>query len=255
MKVFEIITEKANIPKTGVMNRFERYFKARELVKQRRASQIAKRLSDWGFKIKFWRGLLWILGITVAVEELVRNLYAADEMFAEGTIQDENELTEYKEFMWGQFVLTVLTPAIVTKLKITKIVMWVARVIISAMTAAGTVVASPTGVGAAAGAAALVAEQAFFTSLQLFLQSETATKFLAERLFKPLVWLGTVPHEVWDALKTQVTGTTSYQSAVQKRDAANAQKPAGAQVGTTTPAAPAKPAATDNRSYTDRELY
>jgi hypothetical protein len=264
MKISDLITEKSQLPKTGGMyNSMVRLHKAVQIRKQRKNDQIEKKLAKWAEKIKWWNKFLWILGLTTAIEELLRHSYIAEDMYATGEIDSPEALQQYREFLWGQFVLTTLTPTLVSKLKITSIVMFIVRVIITAMTAAGAIVVSPTGIGAVGGAAVLVAEQAFFTGLQMFLQSEMATNFLAERLFKPLVWLGTVPEAIWNELAEKVTGTNAYQDAAKKQAAT--PQPATKPVSSTPAVAQANDYAAATKqldaqpeptgSILDREIY
>ena len=214
------VAGRSGLAKTGsIVNKWDRLQKAIDLTKARKAAQLSQQVSAWTSRLGPWFWAFRILGVATAVEELVRNSYAAEDLFAEGEIEDENQLRDYRQFLWGQFLASFLIPALLSKMKMAQIVAWVARLLVTIATGAGgAIIGVGTGGAAAAGAvAAIIAEQTFFTALQIWLQMPSTTKWLADNLFYPLVMIGKIPENIWDMLVKEVTGTDAYDDAKEKR--------------------------------------
>lgn len=146
-----------------------------------------------------WRKLLWILGLVTAIVELWTDLTALEEFYEAGKSKDNKEynLTAFQEdrqFRIGVFEVAVLTPWLLSKLRIARIVTFVARIIVSIATAGAT--------AATFGAAAVVfmAEQAFFTWFQWWLGSDEGLKWLHENLLMPLVLFGKIGDNAFQQL-------------------------------------------------------
>ena len=261
------VAGRSGLTKTGGMwNKFDRYKKAIDLNKARTAAQANQAVAKWTSRLGPWFWLFRILGVVAVTEELIRNIYGAEDLYARGEM-DDADLKNYRQMLWGQYVATFLIPALLSRLKIATIVSWVARWIVTMATGtAGAIAGVGTAGAAAAGAvAAVIAEQVFFTALQLWLQSPSTAKWLAEHCFHELVMLGTIPENLWDLIANAVTGTDAYQYAKEKRKTTPPSEKT--KTDTDTPAADNKlsrysnatgtimPSNTGNTSLQSQELY
>jgi uncharacterized membrane protein YeaQ/YmgE (transglycosylase-associated protein family) len=202
-----------------ITNKIERMNAAIELKKSRKAAQIAKKVNAWkqllnNYKFTY---VLWILGIADATYELKERLSAAEEGYADGDFTEE-DLRDYRQYAFGIYTASFLIPALLSKLKIARIAGWIARILISGATLVGTAFTAPTVAGAVGGVAAFVAEQAFFTALQIWLSQPSTATWLAHNLFEPLIIVGKLPENFWNFLRDEVSGTDAYKDAIQAKE-------------------------------------
>ena len=220
------IAGKSGLAKTGgVWNKWDRFQKAIDINKARKATRVAASVGKWKVRLGPWFTVLRILGVATAATELVTNVYTAEEMFADGELTSEKQLRDYRQFLWGVFLAQILIPNIVRYQRVVVVITWLARFLVTAITGAGTIITSPTGAGAAAGVSALVAEQVFFTALQAWLQMPSTVQWMADHIFQPLIWIGTIPENTWNLLAKEVTGSDAYDDALEKRKTTPKKEP------------------------------
>jgi hypothetical protein len=164
--------------------------------------------------------ILDLLGIGALIVTALVKLRAVEELYTTGQISEER-YHDAREWYLGMFEVQLLIPAIVSKMRIAKIVGFVARLIVSLITLGGSVF----GVTAPAALAALVAEQAFFTWLQWFLTTDTATKWLSQYFAMPIMTGGKLLDGAWDALLDHYKGAEQKKAVTPQKGTAGAAKP------------------------------
>ena len=164
--------------------------------------------------------VLDILGIGALIINALVKLNAVEELYTTGQISEER-YHDAREWYLGMFEVQILIPAIVSKMRIAKVVGFVARMIVSIITLGGSVF----GVTAPAALAALVAEQAFFTWLQWFLTTDTATQWLSKYFAMPIMTGGKLLDGAWDALLDHYKGAEKKKAVTPQKGTAGSPKP------------------------------
>lgn len=222
MKITEVISEASSLPGAGSLGKagtskstlrslgasslkFRRIF---TIISRRRAasaSRAAQTVDKMTKRLGPWMMLLRIIGVATACYELWEDLDAAQAAYEAGEIESESELREFRQFYTGVFVASILAPAVAKMLVNSRYVVWVARFIVRVV-GLGTSVLT---VGASV--AALIATEAFFTFLTVWLNSDAAKDWMSNYLLKPLILVGSVPETAWSML------TGYYEKADKKR--------------------------------------
>jgi hypothetical protein len=156
--------------------------------------------------------LLRLLGIAEACYELWNNLGEAEAMYTDGEL-DQAKLQDFRQFYTGVFIAQVVVPAVIRALANSRYVVWIARLLVKVVTLGSSVAT------AGASIVALIASEAFFTWLTMWLGSKAAVDWMSNTLMEPLILLGTVPEAAWSSL------TSYYEKTDVKRVAGG--KPTG----------------------------
>lgn len=227
MKIHEIISESEQRPTPLVLSESASNVAAavmatpkvgdtmRKVLKWRRMKKKASGMwaAKWTNKIgKPLMGVLWLLGLTAACYDLWDNLGAAEEMYTEGEI-DEDQLRDFRQFYTGLFMTQLVVPAVAKALVTSRYVTWIARTIIRIIEVGTGVLTAGTSL------VAMVATEAFFTWFTWWLGTTTAKDWLAQHVLGPLILVGSIPETAWSML------TDYYGKADQKRVAKG--KPSG----------------------------
>lgn len=176
-----------------------------------------------------------ILGLAVALTDLYTELDIADELHKNEEISD-TVLEQYREWSFGRFSAQMLAPAVIKLLSRAVGITFVIRMIKNTIGIAGGFVS-----GGATTAAALASE-GMFLWLRNFLGSPTATEWLTNDFFMPIVrTMGKIPEGAWSSL------TGYYEKSNQaKKDAAKSTAGTAPGAAPGTSASGAKPPASDN---------
>lgn len=161
--------------------------------------------------------VLDVLGIGALIINALVKLHAVEELYTSGQIS-EARYHDAREWYLGMFEVQILIPAIVSKMRIAKVVAFIARMIVSLVTLGGSVL----GVTAPAALAAVVAEQAFFTWLQWFLTTDTAAKWLSQYFAMPIMLGGKLLDGAWDALLDHYKGAEEKKAVTPQKGTAGA---------------------------------
>jgi hypothetical protein len=164
--------------------------------------------------------VLDVLGIGALLIDALIKLRAAEELYTTGQISEER-YHDAREWYLGMFEVQLLIPAIVSKMRIAKVVGFIARMVVSLVTLGGSVF----GVTAPAALAALAAEQVFFTWLQWFLTTDTATQWLSKYFAMPIMTGGKILDGAWDALLDHYKGAEQKKAVTPQKGTAGAAKP------------------------------
>lgn len=158
--------------------------------------------------------LMKLLGVGTALTFLYLDLESFEQEYAAGQF-DKAQYEAGREFLFGTFMVQILTPAILRRLSQTFIVAGIVRAI--------TWVAGGLSAGVTAGAsvAALVASEAFFAWFQGYLSTGAGKDWLVNWVGTNIIrTMGKVPEGAWSAL------TDAYKKAdqakLQKQDPAKA---------------------------------
>jgi hypothetical protein len=171
---------------------------------------------------KVWMGrygtplvtLMKFLGVVVPLTNLYVDLEAFEQEYANGEVSKDGY--EFgREYLFGTFIVQVLTPVLIRRLSQTWLVLGITRALVAILSA----VSAPFTAGVSI--AALVASEAFFLWLQTFLSTGAGKDWLANFVGTNIIrTMGKIPDSAWSSL------TDAYKKAdkakLKKQDPAKA---------------------------------
>ena len=150
-----------------------------------------KAMHDWGKPMQM---LFKLLDIYIATEGLYSKLDALDQLYNTKQV-DRNQLETKREEYFSTFTAQILLPMIVRKIANSRIVLWIARILIMLIGVGGSVVTMGATLAAAIGT------EVFLTWLTNWLGSSEGQNWLAGTFFMGIIrGAGKIEDSVWSSL-------------------------------------------------------